>query len=443
MHRVGLILALGATLALIPSSLQAGPAKPNLIFIMADDMGIDWVHCYGAAQATPHLDRLAQQGVRFRTAWCNPICTPTRLTLLTGMYPFRTGWTDHHDVPRWGGKGFDWEKLTCWARVVRDAGYATAIGGKWQVNDFRTHPDALKHHGFQEHCVWTGYETGNAPPSNERYWNPYLMTNGKRQVHEGEFGPEVINRFLRDFIRRHHDRPFLVYYPMLMPHGPQVPTPANKKHPPRAKADLYAGMVAYIDHLVGQLVATVDDLGLKERTFIVFTGDNGSSSAGQLNGARYARGKGKVADVGAHVPFIVRAPFLTGPRVGRTSDCLIDFTDIYPTLVELAGARMPAGTTFDGHSLVPILDGSGQPDQGRKWIYAQRGNGRMVRDQRYLLDNRGGFYDLVNDPLQKENLRSSTDPTLVAARERLSKVLGRFPADAGAPFEGYRKGKGK
>ena len=298
----GIAVLMGMVLA-VPA--MGAPRPPNIIFIMADDMGIDWVSCYGADHATPNIDRIAEQGVRFNHVWCNPICTPTRLTLLTGMYPFRTGWTDHHDVPRWGGKGFDWEKFTCWARVVRNAGYTTAIGGKWQVNDFRSQTDALAQHGFDEHCMWTGYETGNAPPSNERYWNPYLITNGKRKVHKGEFGPSVINDFLVDFIERHRDKPFLVYYPMLMPHGPQVSTPLNKQAPPKSKSELYAGMVTHIDKLVGRITETVDRLKLTDNTMILFTCDNGSSMPGRIGGKPYAKGKGRIANRGAHVPMAI------------------------------------------------------------------------------------------------------------------------------------------
>ena len=129
MPRVALSVGLIVLLLIAPAGAVE---KPNLIFIMSDDMGVDWVSSYGSDHQTPHIDRLAKDGVRFTNVWCNPICTPTWLTLLTGMYPFRTGWTNHHDVPRWGGKGFDWERFTCFARVVREAGYATAIGGKWQ-----------------------------------------------------------------------------------------------------------------------------------------------------------------------------------------------------------------------------------------------------------------------------------------------------------------------
>ncbi|MFQ5983088.1 MAG: sulfatase-like hydrolase/transferase [Woeseiaceae bacterium] len=413
--------------------------KPNIIFIMADDMGIDWVSAYGAPHPTPSIDRLAEQGLQFNNVWCNPICTPTRVELLTGMYPFRTGWTSHHDVPRWGGKGFDWEKFICFARVVKQAGYATAIGGKWQVNDFRHHPDALKRHGFDEHCMWTGYETGNAPPSDERYWNAYLMTNGERKVHKGQFGSTVVNDFLIDFIKRHRDRPFLVYYPMLLPHGPRVLTPFNKEDPTTRKAELYAGMVTYLDHLVGRITQTIDQLGLSENTIIIFTCDNGSSVAGRLGGKPYAKGKGRVANYGANVPFVLRAPFLTGNEVGRVSEDLIDFTDMYPTFVELAGGKMPQGVRFDGRSIVGLIDGSVSTSRKRRWIYAQRGDGRMVRDKRYLLDNEGRVYDLKADPLQQNNLADITDPAAVEARKRLGQVLHTMPADAGPPFDLYRK----
>ena len=138
------------------SATVSAETKPNIIFIMVDDMGRDWISSYGASHRTPNVDRLAAAGIRFENCWCAPICTPTRMELLTGQYPFRTGWVRHHDVPRWGGKGFDWEKFTSFARVVKKAGYTTAVGGKWQINDFRKQPDALKRHGFDEHCVWTG-----------------------------------------------------------------------------------------------------------------------------------------------------------------------------------------------------------------------------------------------------------------------------------------------
>ena len=128
------------------NSLCAWPAirlaaKPNILFIMVDDLGKDWISCYGADDIeTPHIDRLAKGGLKFHNAWSMPQCTPTRATLLTGQYPWRTGWVNHWDVPRWGVGYFDWAKYTSFAKVMKTAGYATAIAGKWQINDFRMSP---------------------------------------------------------------------------------------------------------------------------------------------------------------------------------------------------------------------------------------------------------------------------------------------------------------
>ena len=423
----------------VSSTAQAADVKPNIIFIMVDDMGRDWISSYGASHPTPNVDRLAAQGIRFENCWCAPICTPTRMELLTGQYPFRTGWVRHHDVPRWGGKGFDWEKFTSFARVVKKAGYTTAIGGKWQINDFRKQPDALKRHGFDEHCVWTGWETGNAPPSSKRYWDGYIMTNGKREVHK--HGSEAVNDFLIDFIRRNKKRPFLAYYPMMLVHGPFLPTPLNRAKAPEGKAALYAGMVTYMDHLVGKLVAAVDELGIADRTIIMFTGDNGSSASGTLNGKPYPKGKGRTNDWGVHMPFLVRAPMFS--KGGEVSDDLIDFTDMLPTFADLAGAELPAGVKLDGRSFVSSLRGDRSAKGKREWIFAQIEDRRTIRDKHYKLDSSGSFWNISKDLLERKDLRESKEPDVVEARERLGKVLASLPQNAGGPFEGYKAGGGK
>jgi arylsulfatase A-like enzyme len=412
------------------SSVAAAELQPNIILIMVDDMGRDWVSCYGSDHQTPNIDRLAKQGRRYTTAWCMPICTPTRVTLLTGQYPFRHGWTQHYDVPRWGGDGLSWTSFTTFARVLREAGYATGIGGKWQVNDFRAQPEALKRHGFDEHCVWTGAEKGH-PETEQRYWNGSIMTNGKRN--SVPYGPDTISDFAIDFVQRHREKPFLFYYPMLLTHGPFGSTPLNKDNPPQEKQEQYAGFVSYMDHLVGRLTQAVDKAGIAERTMIVFVGDNGSSAPGTLDGELYEKGKGQRADKGVHVPFIVRAPFLI-PQAGLYSNDLVDFTDLYPTFVELARAKLPEGVTLDGKSLVPSLSGDEDPFKKRNWIYTQIGDFRMVRDWQYVLDNQQGFYKILADPLQARNLFTSKERVIPGRRARLQKILDRFPPNAAPPF---------
>ncbi|MDP7017608.1 MAG: sulfatase-like hydrolase/transferase [Pirellulaceae bacterium] len=420
-------LLLRATSLAAAESLAAAD-RPNIILIMVDDMGRDWVSCYGAKHATPNIDRLAAQGVRYETAWSMPICTPTRVTLLTGQYPFRHGWTRHYDVPRRGGGGLNWNRFTTFARVLRDAGYATAIGGKWQINDLSKQPDALKHHGFDEHCVWTGAEAGR-PTTGQRYWDGHIMTNGRRET--ARYGPDKINDFLVDFATRERETPFLIYYPMLLVHGPHSTTPLNRDDPPKEKSNQYAGYVTYMDRLVGQLIAAVDRAGLKDNTVVIFTGDNGSSAAGQLLGEPYPKGKGGRADWGVHVPFIVRAPSLS--RGGRVSRDLIDFTDLYVTMLDMASMDVPAGATLDGVSFVPSLRGGDDPFEKRNWIYSQIGDFRMIRDWHHILDSAGNFHDLDKDPRQEREV-SPLDKMAPGRRQRLQMILDRFPADAEAPF---------
>ena len=406
--------------------------KPNIIFIMADDMGRDWVSCYGAKHQTPNIDRLAKEGVRYETAWSTPICTPTRVTLLTGQYPFRHGWTRHYDVPRQGGAGLRPDRFTTFVRVLRDNGYSTVIGGKWQVNHLGKQPNVLKEHGFDEHCVWPGAEA-DKPETEPRYWKGFLQANGKRGT--TAYGPYSINEYLINFIQRHKDRPFLVYYPMLLAHDPHAITPFNREKKPVGKTALYADNVTYMDHLVGRLVATVDKLGLKDKTMIIFTGDNGSAVSGSLNGEVYPKGKGGEADWGSHVPFIVRAPFLSMGNV--VSRDLIDFTDLYPTFLDLAGIELPKNLKLDGKSFVPSLRGSEDPYEKRSWVYSQLGGFRMIRDWYHIVDNKGSFHNLSKDPRQERPV-SKLDKIAPGRRQRLQMIMDRFPEDAPAPFTDYQ-----
>lgn len=418
---------------LVTTAATAAEERPNIIFIMVDDMGRDWVSCYGAKHQTPNIDRLAKMGVRYETAWCTPICTPTRVTLLTGQYPFRHGWTQHYDVPRWGGEGLNWTKFTTFARTLRDSGYATAIGGKWQINNLRNQPEAFKLHGFDEHCVWPGAEAGY-PKTEERFWNGHIVTNGQRST--VNYGPDTINAFIIDFVKRQKRKPFLVYYPMLLTHGPHTSTPLNRDNPPEDKETLYAGNVTYMDRLVGKLIRAVDAAGLRKNTLIVFTGDNGSALPGVLNKKSYPEGKGRKADWGVHVPFIVRAPFLTDG--GRVSRDLIDFTDLYPTFLELANVAPPGGLKLDGKSFVPGLRGSEDPFKKRSWIYSQLGEFRMVRDWHHILDSEGNFHDLNKDPRQEQEV-SPLDKIAPGRRQRLEMILKRFPRNAQEPFPGFQE----
>lgn len=427
-------------------------APPNIVFIMVDDLGPEWISSYGGEGIeTPNIDKLAEGGMSFSNAYSMPQCTPTRVTLLTGQYPFRHGWTNHWDVPRWGaGCHFDPKHNLSVARLLRDAGYATAIAGKWQINDFRVQPDILDQHGFDEWSVWTGGEGGN-PVSDERYWNPYVYTSeSSSRTYEGSFGPDIFNDFLVDFVKRHRDRPMFLYYPMALTHGPLVTTP----HEPFAESVLekHKAMVRYTDYLVGRLVKAFDDTGVRGNTIVIFTTDNGTSGRirGSLNGRAVRGGKAKLTENGPRQPFIVNGPGLV--PAGSETDELTDFSDLLPTFCELADAPLPDGVQLDGKSIAKIILGKQQTGP-RDWIMAmgfgaaildERGvrgvldyAPRVIRDKRYKIHVHEAeireFYDLQADPAEATNLLGSTKPEHREALGKLGAVARSMPTKDSRP----------
>jgi len=450
MSRAGIVFILSVALSACASAPTTSE-KPNILFVMVDDLGPEWISCYGAdGIATPHIDALASGGMRFTCAYSMPKCTPTRATLLTGQYPFRHGWVNHWDVPRWGaGCHFDPKHNTTFARVLRDAGYTTAIAGKWQINDFRVQPDILRQLGFDDWCMWTGYETGN-PSSGKRYWDPYIHTREGSRTYSKEFGPKVFTDFLIGFMRKNRDRPMMMYFPMALTHGPLVSTPLEPDV--TTKMDKHRAMVRYVDHCVGRLVASIDELGLRRKTIIIFTTDNGTSRGirGQIAGREVRGGKGRISETGCWEPFIVNAPGIT--PAGVVTDALTDFTDVLPTMLELGGAELPTGLIIDGHSIAKVIRGEAS-DSDRKWIMAMGGGvarqrdgrvvpaksyaDRAVRDKRHKLwvveGKPAQLYDLATDPGETNDVFASTDPRHVAARKKLEAVFATFPAKDASP----------
>ena len=214
---VGLI---GVVLSCTKPELQVNDLeRPNIVFVLIDDLGKEWVSCYGAQDiVTPNIDALASSGIKFNNAYCMPQCTPSRVTMLTGQYPFRHGWVNHWDVPRWGGGAhFDENMNPSIGREIKKAGYRTCIAGKWQIDDFRVEPDALIRNGFDEYCMWTGYETGIEASAN-RYHDPYLFTHEGSRTYTGSFGPDMFREFIEAFIRKNKNSPFLFiiqwYFPI-------------------------------------------------------------------------------------------------------------------------------------------------------------------------------------------------------------------------------------
>jgi arylsulfatase A-like enzyme len=460
--RIGRFLIACALLMLLTSVLRA-QARPNIVFILLDNVGQEWFGCYGSEEnCTPTIDRLAKEGVRYENCYASPVCGPSRVMLLTGRYPHSTGFRLHHDAALYSGGGLDPKREIVFPRLLRDAGYATGITGKWQINNLYDEPDALAQHGFQEHLVWPGSIDFTKLPSDapekfrdivrrqayeeavafnqhieSRYWDPVFLRSGKREVHTGQFGPDVSYEFAVDFLKRNRERPFFLYLPFVLTHGqtfstPAVPTPQNRNSA-RPHQEMFADMLRYADQLIGRIVAELDRLGLRENTIVFIASDNGTEHRFQArrNGRTVQGDLYSLSEAGGNVVLLVNSPQLVPG--GRTA-ALADFTDIYPTICDLAGVALAPMHRPDGVSHAAFLKAERDAKPPRTWILNEYHQTRVVRDARFKLYSDGRLFDANADPAEQHNLASSTEPAVIEANQRLREVLAQLPADTPPPF---------
>jgi arylsulfatase A len=422
--RIVMPMALSALLAgsfTARAAQAAKPYRPNIIFFLADDYGLDGVGCYGSDNfKTPNIDALAKSGLRFDNAYCTPLCGPTRCLFNTGRYGFRTGGLTNPTANRPQPT-----EEPAIARMLKQAGYATAHCGKWR--QVGASPGDW---GFDEFIT--------DPTAGGWYWKTNYTKNGKEvQTDKEIYYPDVCHEFALDFIKRHRDRPFFFYYASHLVHAPILRTPDSKAD---ASADqLYADNVSYLDKQLGDLVAHLDKLGLREKTVIIFAADNGTARASRtLKGRALSGQKASMLDCGAHVPFIASWKG-TAPQ-GKVLQDLVDFSDLFSTLSELAGGKMPSGFTFDGRSFAPQL--RGQVGNPREWIFVQLGANWYARELKWKLNNRGELFDMSDAPFVEKLIAPDTqDAGAGAARKRLQAVLDQLNPAAGktAPPDATKK----
>ncbi len=399
---------------------QAG--RPNIVLIMADDLGYECIGANGGTSyPTPHLDALAAGGMRFEHCYAQPLCTPTRVQLMTGQY----------NVRNYVKFGLLDPQQTTFAHLLKQTGYATCIVGKWQLAGGL---DGPKHFGFDEYCLW---QLNRRPP---RYANPGLEINGvQKDFTDGEYGPDLVNQYALDFIGRNKDKPFFVYYPMILTHAPFQPTPDSKNWDPTATGERgnqderhFGEMVTYMDKLIGRLVKRLDELKLREKTLMLFTGDNGTGRGvtSQMGEVTVKGGKGTMTDTGMRVPLITHWP--GSIPAGKVSRDLVDSTDFLPTICEAAGAALPAGK-LDGRSFLPQLRGeTGRPREWTYCWYAPNQNKvdeprQFARDHRFKLFADGTFYEIDSRRYEETQLQEGQlGPEAAAARKKLQAVLDQF-----------------
>jgi arylsulfatase A len=403
-------------------SLGKTNMRPNVVLILIDDFGYECVTADGGeSYKTPVMDNLAATGVRFEQCHVQPLCTPTRVQVMTGMSNRRNYTHFGHLDP----------SQKTFGNLLKDAGYATCIAGKWQLSNGYEGP---AHFGFDEYCLWQL----NRRPG--RYKNPGLEINGKQfDYTKNEYGPDIVSDYALDFITRKKDAPFFLYYPMMLTHAPYDATPDSPdflttqtvKGKDRTKGH-FPDMVAYTDKLIGKLVAKLEELKLRDNTMVLILGDNGTGrgTPSRFMGRDVLGGKGTTTMWGTHVPAIGNWPghFASG----KVYPDLIDSTDFLPTICEVAGVTVPAELKIDGRSFLPQLRGEkGQP---REWLYAwynpsggAKAKAEFAHDAQFKLYTDGRFYAVEKDDNEKSPIaEDKLDAASKSAKAKLQAALNQF-----------------
>lgn len=423
MMRIFVIIGLAC---LASAQLLASPARPNIVFILADDLGIGNLSCYGSDNyKSPHIDKLAATGTRFTQSFTGALCGPSRALIMTGRYAFRNGSSNQDACMVMPNSELQL------GRVFKSAGYATSFIGKW--GQLPGDPDAA---GFDDYLRFKGSGV---------YWNKpdarpeaYRVNGKELKLGTKEYMPDLMHSRVAAFLRANQTKPFFLYYSMVHVHGDIQPTPDSA---PDSK-DLFGDNIRYMDKLVGKLVAELEALKLRDNTLIIFMGDNGTgkgqNARSTIGGRNLSGMKGSMLECGGLVPTIANWPGKVPS--GKVSADLIDSTDWLPTFAELSGGRLPAKTIFDGRSLARQL--LGQSGTKREWIYNQLAAMWYVREAGWKLNEKGELYDMSGAPFTETLVPSSADTeTSKAARARLTAVLAKLNPAGGIPDSGDGTGR--
>ncbi len=377
--------------------------KPNIVLIMADDMGYECLSCNGSTEYnTPNIDQIAKEGIRFTHCISQPLCTPSRVKMMTGRYNYQ----NYRDF------GYLDIAENTFANILKQGGYKTAIAGKWQLNGLETQRPGYNdltrphHFGFDEYCLWQVNKNRNA---GERYADPLIYKNGEQlKATEGRYGPDLFSDFVTDFIENNHEKPFFVYYPMVLVHDPFEVTPLSKEwqnNTSKYKNDTcyFKDMVEYTDMIVGKIINKLQEKGIAENTIVMFTGDNGThwtintdTKEGEIQG-----GKGKLIDRGTRVPLVA---CWKGKGVKNEEyKELIEFSDFLPTIAEAGEAEIP--NNIVGKSFLNLLKGEKQIPRKTVTVHydhmrkhqTKKFMGRFVRTKEYKLYQDGRFYNVLDD----------------------------------------------
>lgn len=455
--------------------VQDLPVKPNILFILADDLGYNDLSCMGSKfYESPNIDRIANEGMMFTNGYAAcQVCSPSRASILNGKFPARHGITD------WIGAkhGEEWRKAKRYTKLLppdyihqldhddtvlpeafKENGYKTFFAGKWHLGNEGSYP---QDHGFDENEG--GYERGG--PYSGGFFSPF--DNPQMDDDASEIGmslPEKLAKETNQFITEHKDQPFLAYLSFYAVHAPIQTTQDNwKKY--RDKADqqgikdhgfemerrlpirqqqdnpVYAGLIEHMDDAVGQVLDKLEELGLADNTIVVFTSDNGGVTSGDnysTNLDPLRGGKGYQWEGGIKIPYLVYVPWMN--HGGLQNDTRVTGTDFYPTLLDLAGLDLKPGIHLDGLSIKPLLEGNPIEERSLIWHYPHYGNqggdpsSIIIKGDWKLIyyheDETVELYNLMKDISEKENIATNN----LDIRDRLKTELMTNLQEMGARF---------
>jgi len=456
MRRLLVLLPIvGLAAAASSPPLWAGPSggPPNVVFILVDDLGYAELGCYGNRfNETPHVDRLAANGLRFTNAYAAaPVCSPTRAAFLTGQWPARVGITDYLRAD--DARYLDRKHVTI-AERLKEAGYATGLIGKWHLmGDYRRRPGDPRGHGLDEVIC---SESAYIGPGY--YWPPYRHMPEVKPRRPDEYLVDRLNEEAVAFIRRHKDAPFFLYKshyavhtrlagkPALVAKYEAKPGAGRGHRAPRNNPHL-AAQLECIDAGVGMIVEELRRLGILEETIIIFTSDNGGEDRVTTNEPLRA-GKSTLYEGGIRVPLVIHWPAAVRPG---TCDVPVTTVDFYPTLLDAAALAPDPRQTLDGISLLPLLkDPTGAPpERALYWHYplekphflGGRSSGAVRRGRLKLIeffdDGHRELYDVQTDPAESRDLSRS----LPAEVRRLAHALAAWRRQVGAQTPGSTSAK--
>ncbi len=441
-----LAAALGLACLLLHAPASAEALRPNIVFFMVDDLGRERLGIFGGeSHDTPNIDRLAAEGMVFDLSYATPMCSPTRVMLLSGKYNFR-------NYTAWGEYRFGTDPTI--ANTLAAAGYATAVAGKWHLGGWDAPPFGPTRAGFQHYATYNYPEQfdEDLDATGNFFWNTNLWLGAPgREPRRLRLGSTYSPAYFRDFAVRFieeqagREGPFFLYYPEILVHRPFVPTDLSETtgedHRGRVgDARNFPEMVRYTDDIVGALLGALERTGQSQDTLFVFTADNGTDNVQEAKGmmARWRGrevlgGKYLPTELGANVPLVVRWPGKV--EAGSRYRGPVDFTDFHLTFARLAGAEPPEG--LDGHDLAPVLTGAGPSTRvhAHTWGVYEYSSRKyktpqdfpddilhVIRDEQWKYVSDGRLYDLSDEPLVEpdEPLPADAHPEV---RRRLAAAL--------------------